>query len=209
MSSSPRKPCWPTATCCSMRSAGPRAPENVPELKLQMGRQASLFAARNDMDQSQEIENVSGGIYDKMLGIVEKWKTDFNFVGSYYVNIGIGTDTGTGDQRTDWNLLKPFYDQLLAMGNEIGTYSYTHPANTNDLTPEEIQAEFEGSKLCWSRNSASGRSKARPFPVLRKASRRHRRSASTSNICPAATLASVRATQALSDTSPPAPTVSI
>ena len=28
--------------------------EDVPELKLQMGRQASLFAARNDMDQSQE-----------------------------------------------------------------------------------------------------------------------------------------------------------
>ena len=31
-----------------------RPTEDVPELKLQMGRQASLFAARNDMDQSQE-----------------------------------------------------------------------------------------------------------------------------------------------------------
>jgi hypothetical protein len=118
-------------------------PENVPELKLQMGRQASLFASRNDMDQSQEIENVSGGIYDKMLSIVEKWKTDFNFVGSYYVNIGNDASNG---QTTDWTKSKPVYEQLLAMGNEIGTHSYTHPEDTNALTPAQIQFEFQQSK---------------------------------------------------------------
>jgi Ca2+-binding RTX toxin-like protein/peptidoglycan/xylan/chitin deacetylase (PgdA/CDA1 family) len=119
-------------------------PENAPELKLQMGRQASLFAARNDMDQSQEIENVNGGIYDKMLDIVEKWKTDFNFVGSYYVNIGNDPENG---QTTDWAKSKPIYDQLLAMGNEIGTHSYTHPEDTNNLTPAQIQFQFQQSKL--------------------------------------------------------------
>jgi Ca2+-binding RTX toxin-like protein/peptidoglycan/xylan/chitin deacetylase (PgdA/CDA1 family) len=116
--------------------------ENVPELKLQMGRQASIFAARNDMDQSQEIENVNGGIYTSMLSIVEKWKTDFNFVGSYYVNIG--NDAGNG-QTTDWTKSKPVYEQLLAMGNEIGTHSYTHPEDTNDPSVD-IQFEFEQSK---------------------------------------------------------------
>jgi Ca2+-binding RTX toxin-like protein/peptidoglycan/xylan/chitin deacetylase (PgdA/CDA1 family) len=117
--------------------------QDVPELKLQMGRQASLFAARNDMDQSQEARNVSDGIYTKMLPIIEKWKTDFNFVGSYYVNIG--NNAGNG-QTTDWTKSKPVYDQLLAMGNEIGTHSYTHPEDTNLLTPEQIQFEFQQSK---------------------------------------------------------------
>ena len=33
------------------------------------------------------------------------------------------------------------------MGNEIGTHSYTHPEDTNGLTPAQIQFEFEQSKL--------------------------------------------------------------
>ena len=37
-------------------------PLDSPVLKLQMGRQASIFAARNDMDQSQEAQDVSGNV---------------------------------------------------------------------------------------------------------------------------------------------------
>ena len=103
-----------------------------------------------------------------MLSIVEQWKTDFNFVGSYYVNIG--NDAGNG-QTTDWAKSKPFYQQFLAMGNEIGTHSYTHPEDTNALTPAQIQFEFEQSKLMLEQSSAS-RSKARPFPALRNPSPR-------------------------------------
>ena len=125
-------------------------PLDSPVLKLQMGRQTSIFAARNDMDQSQEAQDVSGndnggvGIYDKLLPILEQWKTDFNFVGSYYVNIGNNAEDG---QSTDWSISKPYYQQLLAMGNEIGTHSYTHPDDTNTLTAAQIQFEFEQSKL--------------------------------------------------------------
>ena len=32
------------------------------------------------------------------------------------------------------------------MGNEIGTHSYTHPEDTNVLTPAQIQFEFQQSK---------------------------------------------------------------
>ena len=53
----------------------------------------------------------------------------------------------TSGQTTDWMSSKPFYEQLLAMGNEIGTHSYTHPEDTNVLTPAQIQFEFEQSKL--------------------------------------------------------------
>ena len=129
-------------------------PRDVPELKLQMGRQASIFAARNDMDQSQEADQWQRqrrGIYDKLLPILEQWKTDFNFVGSYYVNIGNNAEDG---QSTDWAISKPYYQQLLAMGNEIGTHSYTHPEDTNTLTPAQIQFEFEQSKLILEQNSA-------------------------------------------------------
>ncbi|WP_201831076.1 Ig-like domain-containing protein [Microvirga zambiensis] len=119
-------------------------PENVPELKLQMGRQASIFAARNDMDQSQEAQDVSQGIYTKLGAILEQWKEQFDFVGSYYVNIG---NDAEGGQTTDWDVSTSFYQQLLAMGNEIGTHSYTHPEDTNLLTPAQIQFEFEQSKL--------------------------------------------------------------
>ncbi|WP_162820462.1 polysaccharide deacetylase family protein, partial [Microvirga calopogonii] len=115
-----------------------------PQLKLQMGRQTSLFASRTDMDQSQEVNDVRNGIYDKLLPILQQWKTEFNFVGSYYVNIGNNPSDG---QMTDWAKSKPFYDQLLAMGNEIGTHSYTHPEDTNILSPEQIEFEFNQSKL--------------------------------------------------------------
>jgi Ca2+-binding RTX toxin-like protein/peptidoglycan/xylan/chitin deacetylase (PgdA/CDA1 family) len=117
------------------------------EVGLQMSRQTSLFAARNDMDQSQETFDVSPdsgpGIYDVMLPILQQWKADYNFVGSYYINIG----NNPPDQQTNWAVSKPYYQQMLAMGNEIGTHSYTHPHNTNELTPAEIAFEFNQSQL--------------------------------------------------------------
>ncbi|MCJ2035345.1 putative Ig domain-containing protein [Methylobacterium sp. J-068] len=121
---------------------------NGPSVSLQMSRQSALFASRTDMDQSQESFDVSPegggpGIYDKLLPILAQWKADYNFVGSYYVNIG----NNPPDQTTDWTRSLPYYRQMIAMGNEIGTHSYTHPEDTNVLTPAQIQFEFEQSKL--------------------------------------------------------------
>jgi peptidoglycan/xylan/chitin deacetylase (PgdA/CDA1 family) len=114
---------------------------------LQMGRQASVVAARNDMDQSQETNDVNPnaglGIYDKLLPILQDWKAAYNFVGSYYINVG----NNAPDQVTDWSVSAPYYQQILAMGNEIGTHSYTHPDNTNLLTAAQIAFEFNQSQL--------------------------------------------------------------
>ncbi len=107
---------------------------DAPDVGLQMTRGTSLFYSRNDMDQSQEVFDVSDsnpGIYDAMLPIVQQWYQDYGFVGSYYINVGADAP----DQVTDWAISRPYYDLLLAMGNEIGTHSYTHPANTNLLLP--------------------------------------------------------------------------
>ena len=119
-----------------------------PTVGLQMSRGAAIVASRVDMDQSQEAfdvnpENGAPGIYDALLPIVEQWKTDYNYVGSYYINIG----NAPPDQQTDWSISGPFYQQLLALGNEIGTHSYTHPEDTNPLTPAQLELEFNQAKL--------------------------------------------------------------
>ena len=123
-----------------------------PSLQLHMSRQTALFASRSDLDQAMvptEVNPASGpGIYDVMLPILQQWKQDFNFVGSYYIDIGDGTN-GTG---TDWSISKPYLDQLLAMGNEIGSHSITHPADTNLLTAEQLQLEFQQSKSIIEQN---------------------------------------------------------
>ncbi|MER2265838.1 DUF4214 domain-containing protein [Methylobacterium oxalidis] len=122
-------------------------PAEGPSLSLQMSRAKAIFASRNDMDQAQELTDVnpddgSPGIYDRLLPILQQWKETYNFVGSYFIDVG----NGTNGQATDWTVSKPYYDQLLAMGNEIGSHSITHPSDTNVLTPEQIRTEFQGSK---------------------------------------------------------------
>ena len=110
------------------------------------------------MDTSQEFFSVKParwypGIYDRMLPIVEQWQRDFNFVGSYYINIG---NNPAAEEYTDWTVSKPYYDRLLAAGNEIGTHSYTHfyeyqgynpPENTNFATDAQLEFEFNQSQL--------------------------------------------------------------
>lgn len=115
-------------------------------VELHMTRSTGILASRVDMDQSQELVEVnppdgSAGIYDKLVPIVAQWKADYNFVGSYYVNIGDGTQ-GTG---TDWAVSLPYYTSLIKLGNEIGTHSYTHPDNTNLLSDSQLQYQFQQS----------------------------------------------------------------
>ena len=115
---------------------------------LQLSRSASIVSSRTDMDQAMETSDVSPpgggpGIYDKLLPIMQSWKTDFNFVGSYYVDIG--NNAGQG-QSTDWAKSGQYYKQILDMGNSLGSHSVTHPEDTNVLSPAQIQAEFQGSR---------------------------------------------------------------
>ena len=118
-------------------------------VSLELSRFNGIVVSRTDMDQAQESTDVnpvngSFGIYDRLLPILAQWKQAYNFVGSYYVDIGNNPATG---QFTDWAVSAPYYAQLLAMGNELGTHTYTHPEDTNLLTPAEIQFEFQQSKL--------------------------------------------------------------
>ncbi|WP_313806466.1 cadherin domain-containing protein [Sphingobium sp.] len=132
---------------------------------LHLSRDSGIVAARVDMDQSQELEDVNPagttpGIYDRLLPILTQWKADYNFVGSFYLNVGNGTN-GTG---TDWAVSLPYYKALLDLGNEIGTHSLTHPDNTNLLSASQIQTEFQSSTTIL--NDQLSNYLQRPFQIV-------------------------------------------
>ncbi|HEX2829104.1 MAG TPA: cadherin domain-containing protein, partial [Burkholderiales bacterium] len=113
---------------------------------LQMSRGTSLVASRVDMDQAMNPADVSPGdrpgIYDKLVPILQNWKTTYNFVGSYYIDIG----NNPPNQTTNWTISGEYYKQILALGNEIGSHSISHPPEVDNLTTAQIQSEFQGSK---------------------------------------------------------------
>ncbi|MEK9285718.1 hypothetical protein MTR72_40065, partial [Bradyrhizobium sp. ISRA442] len=104
----------------------------TPSLTLDITRMAGIVDSRTDLDQSQFPADVSPagkpGIYDVLLPILQQWKQQYNFVGSYYANIGDNANPANGN-TTNWAVSAAFYKALIAMGNEFGTHSYTHLIN--------------------------------------------------------------------------------
>jgi len=136
------------------------------QLSLDLTRSEGIVVSRTDMDQSMYSYNVSPkdgspGIYEVLLPILEHWKAAYNFVGSYYVNIG---NDSANEEVTDWAVSAPYYAQIIALGNELGTHSYTHPDNTNVLTPAQIEFQFEQSKLAIEQQMSAYLGK--PFTIL-------------------------------------------
>jgi hypothetical protein len=129
---------------------------------LSMTRDHSLLMTRNDVDLSK-YRSVAVAVENKLGDILADWKSRYGFVGSHYINIGVDGSTPEGQatiacccpycvssperpEGTDWNVMRPIYQKWLALGNEIGTHSYTHPFFTADLTPEQIKFEFDRSR---------------------------------------------------------------
>ncbi len=102
----------------------------------------SVFIGRCDMDQSQYIDEAPT-VYAQLMPIVNKWKQTLNMVSSYYINVGDNKGAG---EITDWTKSGPIYKSLMALGNEIGTHSYTHPHYTASLTPAQLHYEFAQSR---------------------------------------------------------------
>jgi peptidoglycan/xylan/chitin deacetylase (PgdA/CDA1 family) len=109
---------------------------------LRMSRDDSIFIARNDMDQAMIAAQLNETEIP-LLDIIKEWKRDYNFVGSYYIDIG---NNPAGGQYTDWAVSAPLYQEYIALGNEIGTHSWTHPHHTSNLTDEELEFEFNQSR---------------------------------------------------------------
>ena len=96
---------------------------DVAPVALQVSRADHVFIARNDMDQAMIADQLPQTEIP-LLGIIDQWKRDFNFVGSYYIDIGNNPAAG---EYTDWSVSGPLYQEYIAMGNEIATHSWTHP----------------------------------------------------------------------------------
>ena len=116
---------------------------NETPVALRLGRERSLFFARNDMDQSQFAEEVPL-VHAPLLNIITDWKNQYGFTGSFYFNLGNRPSQG---EFTNWAVSGPLYQQYRALGNEIGTHSYTHPDNTGLLTASQLEFEFNQSVL--------------------------------------------------------------
>jgi hypothetical protein len=117
----------------------------TPSLSIDITRFNGIVNSRTDMDQSQFPSDVSPGagqkgVYDVLLNtpvssvnsadqsnlsILAYLQQQYDFVGSYYINIGDNANPAN-QNSTNWTVSTPYYDQLLQMGNEIGTHSYTH-----------------------------------------------------------------------------------
>lgn len=105
-------------------------------------RHESVFLARNDMDQAM-LANELHRTEIPLLPLITDWKERFNFVGSYYIDIGNNPAIG---QYTDWSVSGPLYRDYIALGSEIGTHSWTHPYYTRDLNSSELEFEFNQSR---------------------------------------------------------------
>ena len=104
-----------------------------PGVALHEFRDAGIVAVRMDMDQSQfpaDVTPAGGGpgIYDTLIPILQQWNQQYDFVGSYFVNIG-DNPNGADPSTTNWTVNSVYYKELLAMGSEIGNHSYTHLIN--------------------------------------------------------------------------------
>ncbi len=119
-----------------------------PWVGMQVSRQSAVFIGRCDMDQSQYVDEVTE-FYPALLQVIAKWKTNYNFVSSYYVNVGNNPKQG---ETTDWAYSGGIYNALIAMGNEIGTHSYTHPDYTTQLTEAQLTFEFKDSRDVIAKN---------------------------------------------------------
>jgi serralysin len=105
----------------------------TPSLSLDITRMAGVVNSRTDLDQSQFPSDVSPGagkpgIYDVLLPILQQWKQQYNFVGSFFTNIGDNANPAN-ENSTNWAVSAPYYKAIVAMGSEIGNHSYTHLIN--------------------------------------------------------------------------------
>jgi hypothetical protein len=123
-------------------------------LGLSASRMAGLMTIRNDCDQSQYEGEGSVIEKDWADAIAPAWKSTYDAVISYYVNVGNKPNDG---EFTDWALMKPIYTKLLNADNEVSSHSYTHPDNINLLSNAQLDFEFGSSQAQLAGNLSLGR----------------------------------------------------
>src|SRR6202022_3041050 len=130
----------------------------TPSLSLDITRMAGIVDPRIDTEMSQYPQDVtpdSGGpgIYDALLPILQQWKQQYNFVGSFFINVGDNANPDLANS-TDWSVSAPIYQAIIAIGSEIGNHSYTHLINppTVDANGNPVPVDSFGVST-WNENT--------------------------------------------------------
>ena len=63
-----------------------------------------------------------------MIPIIQQWAQQYDFVGSYYTNVGNGA-AGSDNAGNNLTLTAPYLKQLIQLGGEIGSHSTDHLIN--------------------------------------------------------------------------------
>mmetsp|Transcript_19065 Transcript_19065/g.33919 ORF Transcript_19065/g.33919 Transcript_19065/m.33919 type:complete len:606 (+) Transcript_19065:1-1818(+) len=110
------------------------------QLSLLMSRfEGGIFTCRNDMDQSRFADESIIVEPELYRGAIKPWYDNYNFVASYYINIG---NNESAREFTNWTWANEVYSQYIGLENEIGSHSYTHPYDISSLPPQELEFEF-------------------------------------------------------------------
>ncbi len=125
---------------------------------LKLGRQNNLFVSRNDMDQTQFIEEQQGlgaeGVTNKLYhDFLLDWKQQYNFIGSYYLNIGYDFDD-PNDPNCYTPLVTPEPDRLTfgRGSNQEGLactrwHNYGGPSNQPGIAPTYTLYLNDGNEI--------------------------------------------------------------
>ena len=105
----------------------------TPSLSLDITRMAGVVNSRTDLDQSQFPSDVSpgagAGIYDALIPMLQQWKQQYNFVGSFFTSTSVTIPIQPTKTPPTGPSNAPYYRAIIAMGSEIGNHSYTHLIN--------------------------------------------------------------------------------
>ena len=137
----------------------------TPSLAMDITRFAGILNSRQDTEDAQFPADVSPtngdpGIYSQLIPMLQQWQQQYDFVGTYFINVGDDANPDNGNS-TNWSVSLPYYDELLQMGNEMGSHSYTHllnpptvDANGNPI-PNIVLNTDEGPQTVnsWSENT--------------------------------------------------------
>ena len=111
---------------------------NQPGVAMDISRDAGIMAVRMDMDQSQFPDDVSPisnagsaepGIYNTLMPILQQFNQQYDFTETAFINIGNDPNNPNGPETTNWGVSLPFYQEMQALGIEIGNHSYDHLLN--------------------------------------------------------------------------------
>jgi len=110
---------------------------------LKMTRFNNVLTSRVDMDQTGYSADVTT-VGQPLLTLLTQWKNNYNLISSLHINVGpSGSNSSNTTGIDSWLSL---HQQYTALGNEIGTHSWSHPQDIGPLTATQREFEFNQSK---------------------------------------------------------------